>query len=38
MSHTRREFIKTTTAGGVMFGATGASGLDALHPWPGNLP
>lgn len=29
MAHTRREFIKTTTAAGAMFGAIGASRLDA---------
>jgi nitronate monooxygenase len=31
MSRTRREFIRTTTAAGAMFGATGASGLEALQ-------
>ena len=31
MSRTRREFIKTTTSAGAMFGAAGALGLDALQ-------
>jgi len=31
MSHTRREFIKTTISAGAMFGAAGASGLDTLQ-------